>query len=66
MAEVRVIEIFDKNTWESFILKHPEANFLHSWYWGEFQKKLGRKIVRSGFYLSGKLLGIMLVIVEEA
>lgn len=66
MAEVRVIEIFDKNTWESFILKHPEANFLHSWYWGEFQEKIGRKIIRTGFYSNNKLIGIMLVIVEEA
>ena len=58
--------IADKNEWEDFIEKHQEANFLHSWYWGEFQEQLGRTIVRSGFCLNGKLLGIMLAIVEEA
>src|SRR3972149_11791085 len=62
-----------KSEWEDFIAKHPEANFLHSWYWGEFQEKIGRKIIRTGFYLPAgrqgsntKLVGVMLVIVEPA
>src|SRR3990167_658260 len=30
-------KIIDKKSeWEGFIAKHPEANFLHSWYWGKF------------------------------
>lgn len=47
---VKVIEITSEKVWEDFLSKHPEANFLQSWYWGEFHKALGHKIQRSGFY----------------
>lgn len=65
--------IDNKREWEEFIAKHPESNFLHSWYWGEFQEKIGRKVIRTGFYLpagrqgsNNKLIGTMLSIVESA
>src|SRR3989344_7401269 len=60
-------KIIDKKSeWESFIAKHPEANFLHSWYWGEFQEFIGRKIIRTGFFSNNKPAGVMLSIVEPA
>ncbi|MBI4091820.1 MAG: peptidoglycan bridge formation glycyltransferase FemA/FemB family protein [Candidatus Levybacteria bacterium] len=55
-----------KSEWEGFIAKHPEANFLHSWYWGEFQKQIEREVIRIGFYSNSKLVGVMLTIVEPA
>lgn len=45
---------------------HPEANFLHSWYWGDFHERLNRIVIRTGFYDGGKLAGIFLGIVEPA
>lgn len=60
----RIID--EKSEWEGFLSEHPEANFLHSWYWGEFQERIGRKIIRTGFYSKSELLGAMLVIVEPA
>jgi len=45
---------------------HPEANFLQSWYWGEFHEKLNNKIQRTGFYAGNKLIGVMLSVVENA
>lgn len=66
MAEIDIKEISNKNEWEDFIEKHNEANFLHSWYWGEFYKNLGQKIERTGFYKNKKCVGVMLSIVEEA
>jgi len=66
MAKITIREILDKELWENFLAGHPEANFLHSWYWGEFQKQIGREAIRVGFYSNGKLLGIMLSIVEPA
>src|SRR3989344_8838185 len=66
MAEIIIKEISNKNEWEDFIEKHNEANFLHSWYWGQFYEKLNQKIQRTGFYKSGKLRGVMLSIIEEA
>lgn len=59
-------EITDKATWEGFIKAHPEANFLHSWYWGVFHERLGHTIIRHGYYKSGKLVGVLLAIVEPA
>lgn len=59
-------EITDKKVWEDFIATKPEANFLHSWLWGEFHQALNHKIVRAGFYKNEKLVGLMLFIVEEA
>lgn len=66
-----MLKIFSKNItnrseWETFIANHLEANFLHSWYWGEFQEKIGKKIIRTGFYSDGALSGLMLTIVESA
>jgi len=45
---------------------HPEANFLHSWFWGEFQQSIEHRIVRTGFYKDGTLVGVMLFIIEDA
>ncbi len=58
--------IQDKKVWEEFLAKHREANFLQSWYWGEFHKNLGHTIIRTGFYEGNKLSGVMLAIVEKA
>ncbi|MBI2028751.1 MAG: peptidoglycan bridge formation glycyltransferase FemA/FemB family protein [Candidatus Levybacteria bacterium] len=58
--------IIDKKTWESFLDLHEEANFLQSWYWGEFHKSLSNEIQRMGFYENNKLVGVMLSIVENA
>jgi len=63
---VKVEEITKENIWEGFLKKHHEANFLQSWYWGEFHRALGKKIYRSGFLKEGKLLGVMLSVVEDA
>lgn len=66
MVKTKVEEIIDKKTWEDFLSKHQEANFLQSWYWGEFHKILGHKIKRSGFYEGNKLIGVMLSVIENA
>jgi peptidoglycan pentaglycine glycine transferase (the first glycine) len=58
--------ITDKSEWEGFIQKHPEANFLQSWYWGEFHKKLGKQIERIGLYQGSDLIGVLSAVVEPA
>lgn len=64
MITTKIIE--DKNIWERFLEAHPEANFLQSWYWGQFHQALGDKIFYTGFFENGALLGVMLSIVEDA
>lgn len=66
MAKTELKEITDKKIWEDFLSQHPEANFLQSWYWGQFHEALNHKIQRSGFYEENKLIGVMLSVVENA
>lgn len=56
----------DKTTWEAFMITHPEANFLHSWYWGDFHKRLGHQVARRGFFDGKKLIGIVQAVIEPA
>lgn len=58
--------ITSKSKWETFLKKHPEANFLQSWDFGEFHKNLGHNIFRVGFFTSGKLDGVVLITLEKA
>ncbi len=66
MASITIKEIENKDEWESFVLAYKNANFLHSWYWGEFHKNLGKKIFRLGIYKDEMLVGVLLMIAEEA
>ncbi|MDB5163472.1 MAG: hypothetical protein JWS12_89 [Candidatus Saccharibacteria bacterium] len=64
MISVKPVE--EQNSWEAFMAKHPEANFLHSWYWGEFHARLGKVVERRGFYNGSQLVGVLLAVVEPA
>lgn len=66
MDEVSVKEIVDKEIWENFLFPFPNASFLQSFYWGEFNSAIGNKVVRLGFYKDNKLIGVMLSIIEDA
>lgn len=66
MPKYTVLEITDKKSWEEFLASHEEANFLQSYYWGEFHEALGGVVKRLGFFRDGKLEGVMLCLVEDA
>src|SRR3989344_528302 len=66
MDTIIVENTIGQKEWEDFIFLHEEANFLHSWHWGEFYENLNQKVQRSAFYKNKKLVGAMLSIVEEA
>lgn len=66
MAEYEVENITDKDIWEKFILLNSPKTFLQSWAWGETNEKEGAKIFRLGFRKDNKLIGVCLVIKEEA
>ncbi len=63
---ITIEPINDASLWEGFIQTHPEANFLQSWLWGEFNILIGRQVFRQGFFRDGALVGVMLAIVEPA
>lgn len=63
---VKIQEVTSKKEWENFVLGRPEANFLHSWNWGQFHQNLGQQIYRVGYYQGNNLVGVMSSIVEKA
>lgn len=64
---ITVGQVHDKNEWEDFISKQDDANFLQSWYWGEFHIRLHKTVERVGLFQSkNNLVGVMLCVVEAA
>lgn len=61
-----VRDITDQPLWDNFVTKHDEANFLHSWQWGEFQATRGRTILRRGVYIDNELIGVYTGHIEPA
>lgn len=66
MDGITIKSVENKTEWEGFIANHDEANFLQSWYWGEFHKRLQKQIQRTGFYEGIKLVGVILSVIESA
>ena len=56
------IEIKDKDKLNNFLKKQQVSQFLQSWEWGEFQEKLGNKIVRLGALQDEKLIAVATLI----
>ena len=52
--------------WKESLQQFPEANFLQSWEWGQFQLALGRKVFRFFVLNDGKVIGITQIVKEEA
>lgn len=63
---IDVRSIDQESVWESFISQHHDANFLQSWHWGEFQKRIGKSVERIGLYHGAALKGVALAVVERA
>ncbi|MGE5041373.1 MAG: lipid II:glycine glycyltransferase FemX [Candidatus Levyibacteriota bacterium] len=66
MAKITTKEITEKKTWEKALSQFSEANFLQSWEWGEFHQRIGKEVIKTGFFENGKQVGAMLSVVEKA
>lgn len=58
--------IRDPELWEEYIHTRDEANFLQSFWWGQFEAKLGKKFFPVLIRQGDQLVGAALVIKEEA
>jgi alanine adding enzyme len=63
---MEIRDVTDGKEWDTFVTSHPEANFLHSWQWGEFHLSRGRIVVRRGVYIGDVLEGAYEGVVERA
>lgn len=63
---MKVKDVTDKQQWDDFVTSHAEANFLHSWQWGEFHVSRGKTVVRRGVFDGDKLIGVYEGEVETA
>jgi lipid II:glycine glycyltransferase (peptidoglycan interpeptide bridge formation enzyme) len=66
MSKYKVEKIWDKRVWERFVLSKNPQSFLQSWNWGETNKLMGNKVLRLGFYYGKVLVGVCLLIKQEA
>ncbi|MFH2118685.1 MAG: peptidoglycan bridge formation glycyltransferase FemA/FemB family protein [Candidatus Paceibacterota bacterium] len=58
--------IDDKQTWEAYLATRPEANFLQSWSWGEFQNQLGKACFRYFVANQTETVGALMIVKETA
>lgn len=59
-------EIVDKSVWDGFIDLVTPSTFLHSWAWGEAEKRNGRKVSRFGVYEGDKIVAAFASVLVKA
>lgn len=55
-----------KAEWDTALAAFPEANFLQSWQWGEFQSRLHKNTERLIVYSDDKVVSAAQMVIEEA
>jgi len=63
---MQIINATDQKQWDDFVTSHPEANFLHSWAWGEFHISRGKTTIRRLITDNNKILAAYTGQVETA
>lgn len=58
---MHIIEISSQKQWDEFVVLNGDQ-FLQSWAWGEFQKKIGRRIWRLGIKDDNNIIGQALIV----
>jgi len=66
MARYQTINVISKRIWENFLLSKNPKSFLQSWNWAETNALMGDKVFRLGFVKNNKLVGICLLIKQDA
>lgn len=63
---VTIKQTTSSKEWENLLSKHPESNFLQSYFHGITHKNINKEVFYSGIYQGKKLVGVNLSIVESA
>lgn len=66
MAKFELETCEDKKTWDNFVARHKEANFLQSWDFYEFHRSRGNEIVRRVVREDGRIVAAYAGVVENA
>jgi len=66
MKKINTVEVTQKEEWEAYVSSREEANFLSSWNWGDFHKRLDKQVFYRGYYQNKTLLGVSLLVKETA
>ena len=59
---MHLTKITDKDKLNDFIASQKNSEFLQSWEWGKFQKKMGNEIFRLGVLNDDELIGLVTLI----
>ena len=43
---MKIVNAENQEQWDAFVTSHEDANFLHSWAWGDFHEARGKKVIR--------------------
>ena len=62
---MRVIQITDKKQYNNFVGAQKHSQFLQSWEWGEFHKKVSGDVWRLGVLDNGKLVAAAAIIKKQ-
>jgi len=63
---IQIIDATKQQLWDDFVAGHEEANFLHSWAWGEFHLSRGKTVIRRIAVDGDKILAAYVGQVETA
>lgn len=58
-------EIHDQHAWDGFVSTQPFASFPQSWAWGEFQRTLGKSVMRFQWVEKGAIKAAIQLIREK-
>ena len=59
---MQVVKITNKEQLNSFVREQRHSQFLQSWEWGEFQKKVAGSVLRLGIQENGQLIAVATII----
>lgn len=63
---LKVVQPLDEADWEAAVSHFPEANFLVSWAWGQFQIRMGKQVNYQIYKRDNQVVGTCLFTIERA